>query len=137
MHRGKLTERDGGGVSAVPLAAGQQLDAALALANAVCALLWDYERFTEMTIDAMNGYPPSAAMTDANALDCIAWSAVALLRIGVAQAVAEKVPEPDALTEPGWYVDPVSARYERHWDGSDWTSSVRTDGGQQGRVSLR
>jgi hypothetical protein len=137
----RLTDREGGGVSVIPLTAGElpgrQLDAALALASAVYAFLWDYERFVGMTIDDMNGYPAFAALTDTGGLDCIAWSAVALLRIGRAQAIAEKVPEPDALTEPGWYVDPLFARYERYWDGSDWMSSVREVGGQQGTVSLR
>lgn len=136
-----LEDSQGGGLSVTALApgqlSGQQLDEALALGNAVYGLLTRYEPVVKMTIPETNAYPVFAALTDAAALDCIAWSAVALLRAGYAQKGFQLVPEPDALTEPGWYYEPVFGRFERYWDGTDWTSSVRGKSGQQQTVSLR
>jgi hypothetical protein len=135
-----LDDGEDGGISVTALApgqqSGQQLAEALALGNAVYGLLTRYEPVVTMTMPETNAYPVFAALTDAVALDCIAWSAVALLRVGYAQKGFQLVPEPDALTEPGWYTEPVFGRFERYWDGTDWTSSVRGKSGQQ-TVSLR
>lgn len=136
----RLTRDQGGGMSVTDLTpgqlSGQQLGAALALGATVYGLLAGYERVPEMTMQDTNAYPAFAALTDADGLDCIAWSAVALLRVGRAQELAPVYPEPDALTEPGWYTEPVFGRFERYWDGTDWTSSVRGKSGQE-TVSLR
>lgn len=115
---------------------GDELDAALALGTAVYALLSEYERIAAMTIQEVNAYPASAALTDTTGLDCIVWAAVALLRIGRAQEIVQKYPEPDGLTEPGWYTEPVFGKCERYWDGVDWTPSVRRRSGHES-VSLR
>ncbi len=72
-------------------------------------------------------------MPRAVGLDHIAWSAAALLRMGVAQRLFGLVPEPDALQVPGWYMDPLFAKTERYWDGSDWTSRCRYKDGRQFR----
>jgi hypothetical protein len=90
-----------------------------------------------MTIADVNADAKFSALSDDIALDCIAWSAVALLRLGWAQQLASKVPEPDALPKPGWYIEPVFGGCDRYWDGSDWTSNVRTDNGRESTISLR
>jgi hypothetical protein len=135
-----LVQGHGDGVSVWPLvgdpSAGQDHSAAVALGNIIYGLLRDYERVVKLSFEETIAYPRFAALTDALALDCIAWAAAGLLRIGRAQELVPKVPEPDALTEPGWYMDPVFARFERYWDGSDWTPQVRKTG-QQGTAPLR
>jgi hypothetical protein len=136
----RLMTGQGGGVVRTPLApgqlAGQQPDAALALGTTVYGLLTGYERVAKMTMPEANAYPPFAALTDADGLHCIVWVAVALLRVGRAQEIMQVYPEPDALTEPGWYAEPVFGRFERYWDGTDWTPSVRGKSSQQ-TVPLR
>lgn len=138
----RLTTDQGGGVSVTELTQGQlpgqQLSAALALGTTVYGLLAGYGRdgIAEKTMPETNAYPPFAALTDAGGLGCIAWSAVALLRVGSAQELAPVYPEPDALSQPGWYAEPVFGRFERYWDGSDWTSRVRGKSSEQS-VSLR
>jgi len=49
----------------------------------------------------------------------------------VAQQLLPKVPEPEALPEPGWYVEPLFSKGERYWDGSDWTSTCRMKDGRR------
>jgi hypothetical protein len=138
----RLASDQRGGLSVTELApgqlAGQQLSAALALGTTVHGLLAGYGRdgVAKMPMPEANAYPPFAALTDSDALGCIAWSAVALLRVGRAQELAPVYPEPDALTEPGWYAEPVFGRFERYWDGTDWTSRVRGQSSEQS-VSLR
>jgi hypothetical protein len=136
----RLVPSQDGGISVTPLAGdqppGPDHSAALALGNIIYGFLWDYERIAKMSLQDASTHPPFATLTDAQALDCIAWAAAGLGRIGLAQQIVPNVPEPDALTAPGWYVDPVFARFERYWDGSDWTPEVR-NAGQQGTVPLR
>lgn len=136
----RLVQSQNGGISVTTLTggqpAGQEHNAALALAYVIYNFLWDYQRIEKMSIQDTIAYPPFATLTDAQAMDCIAWAATALLRTGCGREIVLKVPEPDALTEPGWYVEPLFAGFERYWDGSDWTSNVRK-AGRQGTVPLR
>jgi hypothetical protein len=136
----RLTEGQRGGTSVTALRPGQmlgqQLDAALALGTTVYGLLTGYDQVSGMTIQETNAYPAFAALADADGLHCIVWVAVALLRVGRAQEIMQVYPEPDALTEPGWYTEPVFGRFERYWDGTDWTPSVRGKSSQQ-TVPLR
>lgn len=108
-------------------------DATLGVASSVLVRVADYPRYSELPVDEalQTSYMPHAA-----ALDGIAWCAAALLRLQIAQQVAAKVPEPDALDEPGWYPEPLFAKAERFWDGSDWTADCRTASGQRIAVPL-
>lgn len=132
-----------GRLCAVALAPGQlpgrRLGPALVLGNTVVGLLQDYKRFVDMPVPVEDtiAHPAFAALTDAGGLECIAWSAVALLRTGHAQRVLPKVPEPDPLTGPGWYPEPVFGYGERYWDGTDWTSLVRDNPGHETTLPLR
>ncbi len=72
-----------------------------------------------------------AGFPRAVALDCIAWSAVAFLRLEIAQQIFSQVPEPDALSEPGWYTEPLFAKAERFWNGSNWTARCRVKDGRR------
>jgi hypothetical protein len=136
-------DASGGRLCAVALAPGQlpgrRLGPALVLGNTVFGLLRDYKRFVDLPVPVEDtiAHPAFAALTDAGGLECIAWSAVALLRTGHAQRVLPKVPEPDPLTGPGWYPEPVFGYGERYWDGTDWTSLVRDDPGHETTLPLR
>jgi hypothetical protein len=103
-----------------------QRQAALVVASSVCTRVVDYSRYSKMNVYDVNA-DPHCQILKAVALDCIAWSAIALLRLGIAQQLFPQVPEPDALSEPGWYIDPLFAKSERFWDGSDWTARSRTN----------
>jgi hypothetical protein len=74
----------------------------------------------------------AAGFGDALALDCIAWSATALLRLGTGPGprVLIMAPEPDALPQPGWYPEPLWGKAERYWDGSDWMAACRVRNGR-------
>lgn len=117
--------------------ADEQANAAISMWAMVTRYLADYDRIADMTMDDINADPQYLALSDDIALDCIVWSAVALLRLGLVQQLASKVPEPDAMPGPGWYIDPLFARSNRYWDGSDWTPKVRMADGREGIVSLR
>ena len=101
-----------------------QRQAALGVASSVCTRVVDYSRYSKMNVYDVN-VDLHCQIPKAIALDCIAWSAIALLRLGIAQPLFSQVPEPDALSEPGWYIDPLFAKSER-LDGSDWTARCRT-----------
>ena len=89
-----------------------------------------------MSVQDVNA-DPRCQIPKAAALDCIAWSAIALLRLGVAHQLFPQVPEPDALPKPGWYTEPLFAKSERFWDGSDWTSRCRVrDGGRFNEIDV-
>ncbi len=102
-----------------------QRSAALGIASSVLIRAEDYPRYSALSVQAVNDDPQCSLMNRALALDTIAWSAVALLRLGVAQQLFSQVPEPDALDEPGWYPEPLFTKSERYWDGSDWTAACR------------
>ena len=103
----------------------EQRQNALGLASSVCTRTVDYNRYSEMNVADVNA-DQRCQISKAVALDCIVWSAIALLRLEIAQQLFPQVPEPDALSEPGWYLDPLFAKSERFWDGSDWTACCRT-----------
>lgn len=107
----------------------QQRQDALGIASSVLIRAEDYSRYSKMTVMDVNA-DPRCRFPDAVALDGIAWSAIALLRLGIAQQRFPRVPEPDALPEPGWYTDPLFAKSERFWDGSDWTAHCRVRDGR-------
>lgn len=91
----------------------------------------DYPRISSMSTEEVAADSMCTSLNDIIALDCIAWTAVALLRLGLSQLMMPKVPEPDALVQPGWYVDPLFGKFERYWDGSDWTSKCRRQVGRE------
>ena len=105
--------------------------AAMGIASSVVTRAEDYPRYSEMSVQDVNADPHCRRMGGSLALDTIAWSAVALLRLGVAQELFRQVPEPDALPEPGWYTEPLFGKAERYWDGSDWTAACRVRDGRQ------
>jgi len=97
----------------------QQRTAAIQVFSAVQVRAYDYDRYSRIGVDEVNR-DRKCYLNDAMALDFIAWSAVALLRTGIARQQMD-VPEPDALDVPGWYTDPLFAKAKRYWDGADWT----------------
>lgn len=103
--------------------------------GALAVRLFDYDRYSQLPIDEVN-QDPRCRLNDAMALDFIAWSAVALLRTGLAQDFLA-APEPDALERPGWYADPLWGKAQRYWDGTDWTERARTSDGQEAISQLR
>jgi hypothetical protein len=115
-------------------------DAVLGVAASALTRAEDYARYEAMSVRQVNTDPSCQRLGDAVALDCIAWSAVAMLRLGIAQQIFPQVPEPDALPEPGWYTEPLFAESERYWDGNDWTAACRASNGrgyQQAALPLR
>jgi hypothetical protein len=106
----------------------KQREAAIGVFAAVQVRVYDYERYTKISVNDIN-QDPRCYLNDAMALDFIAWSAVALLRMGIAQQVMN-VPEPDALDAPGWYTDPLFAKAKRYWNGTDWTERCLSDGSE-------
>jgi hypothetical protein len=107
-----------------------QRQAALGVASSVFIRAEDYGRYSGMSVMDVNA-DPRCQIPQSAALDCIAWSAIALLRLEIAQQLFPQVPEPDALLEPGWYTEPLFAKSERFWDGSDWTARCRVKDGRQ------
>jgi hypothetical protein len=108
-----------------------QRAAALGVASSALIRAESYNRLEDMNIgDVINS---SFWMPQAVAIDCIAWAAIALLRLEVAQELFSQVPEPDALPGPGWFTEPLFGKAQRYWDGSDWTSRCRVQEGRQYR----
>lgn len=65
-------------------------------------------------------------------LDIIAWCALCYVGGGLHHRVLNwPMPGAQALEHPGWYTDPIFAKAERFWDGTDWTSRMRF---QEGRI---
>ena len=105
-------------------------DAAIGVAASTLVRVEDYGRYSEMSVPQVIA-DRRYWMPEAVALDCIAWSAIALLRLGVAQQVFDVVAEPDALAEPGWYPEPLFQKAERYWNGADWTAACRVWDGRR------
>lgn len=84
-----------------------------------------YERVSKMDMDDVNVDPLWKAVNEGIALDYIAWASVALCRVGWIETPLN-MPEPGLLETPGWYADPLWAKAERFWDGTDWTPRVRS-----------
>jgi uncharacterized protein DUF2510 len=108
---------------------GERRNVAIATANITANYLIYYQRIMQMTVPELNADAMCSQLDDDIALECIAWSAVACLRLGVDWQWLANLPEPDALTEIGWYTDPLCGIYQRYWDGWDWTSACRTRNG--------
>lgn len=108
----------------------KQQEAAFGLAMSVLTRAWDYERYSKMNMQDVNA-DPRCRIIDPVALDSITWSAVALLRLEIAQQLFPQTPEPDAQPAPGWYTEPLFAKAQRFWDGSDWTDRCRKNDGHQ------
>lgn len=81
-----------------------------------------------MSLDAMAA-SDLCSLSEAISVDYIVWSVVALLRDGFAENLLG-LPEPSALGQKGWYVEPVFAKSERYWDG-DWTTRCRLPGARE------
>jgi Protein of unknown function (DUF2510) len=114
---------------------GEQCTAVVGVFSALAIRLFDYDRYSKLTVDEVN-QDPRCNINDAMALDFIVWSAVASLRTGLA-AKYLTAPEPDALEQTGWYTDPLWGKAQRYWDGTDWTERVRVTDGQEGTSRLR
>ena len=108
----------------------EQQQAALGVARSIFMCSEDYARYSKMNVEDVNT-DPHCQISQAKALDYIAWLAVAFLRLEIAQQIFSQVSEPDALPEPGWYTEPLFAKFERFWNGSDWTAACRVRDGRQ------
>jgi hypothetical protein len=106
----------------------EQRKAAVGVASLVLVRAVNYGRLEGMNTDDVIGNQ-NFWMSESAALDCIAWSAIAMLRLEVAQQLFPQTPEPDALPGPDWYTEPLFGKAERYWDGSDWTSKCRVHDG--------
>lgn len=90
-----------------------------------------YAELAEMDVLAVNADPELSRMGAAVGLDYIAWTAAAVLRAGHGRdEFVTAIPEPGRLDSPGWYVEPLFAKCERYWDGTDWTERVRMQRGR-------
>lgn len=107
---------------------GPQREAAIEVCTAFGTRLFDYDRFSQLPTSQVNS-DSRCSLNDAMALDFIAWAAVALLRLGLSANYVH-TPEPDALPAPGWYTEPLFAKSERYWNGSDWTDRCRMPDGR-------
>ena len=107
----------------------QQAEAAIGVYAAFCMRLFAYERLSGLDGHRFNS-EPVCQFGDAVALDFISWAAVAMLRMEAAENWLQ-LPEPSLLDEPGWYAEPIYAKAERYWDGSDWTERCRTLDGRR------
>lgn len=111
--------------------APEQQKAAFGLASSAFVFAKDYGRYSKMSVPEVNADPRCGMLNGPASLDCIAWSAIALLRLGIVQRFFPKTPEPDALPAPGWYTEPLFAKAQRFWGGSDWTARCRKNDGHQ------
>jgi hypothetical protein len=113
---------------------GDAHEMAIGVAGATLIRAEEYGRIEDMSVADVN-QDPTLQISPAVALDIIAWSAAAMLRMGVTQQLFDVVPEPDALTNPGWYAEPLFSKAERYWDGEDWTGRCRVPDGRGYRES--
>lgn len=95
---------------------------AIGVAASILSRLVHYDEAERASFAEMNSAPLWSTVHEAIGLDYIAWTAVALNRAGLLPAPEL---EPGALDSPGFYAEPVFAKAERYWDGTDWTSRVR------------
>lgn len=115
----------------IPQMPAEIRDGAVSIADLTITSVADYARVAEMSTEQVDADPMYSWLNDVIALDCIAWCAAALLRFNLGQNFFSRMPEPDALPGPGWYVDPMSNEGERYWDGSDWTATCRRHEGHR------
>ncbi|HUC14656.1 MAG TPA: DUF2510 domain-containing protein [Acidimicrobiales bacterium] len=59
-------------------------------------------------------------------IDFTAWCAAAFAGGNLHRTVLQAdIPPAQALTDPGWYAEPVFSKCERYWDGRDWSARCR------------
>jgi hypothetical protein len=104
-----------------------QQQSAVNIYTSVWRRLLHYEHYSKMPIGEVNSLR-LLQVGPAIGLDIIAWSAIAMVRLGCDY---EDIPGPDELDEPGWYTEPVFGVDERYWDGSDWTERCRVRTGRR------
>jgi hypothetical protein len=88
-------------------------------------LLSMYGDIEKLSFQQVAGHSLLGSLTPSWALTMITWSASAMTRTRAADNFTA-VPEPDALTQPGWYTEPVFAKAQRYWNGNDWEARVRS-----------
>jgi hypothetical protein len=110
--------------SAGSLLSPQLTENAIGVFQSLAMRLDAYDTVSKMKMDDVNADPFWKVVNEAIALDYIAWASVALCRVGWLNA-ALNTPEPGLLENPGWYADPLWAKSERFWDGTDWTARMR------------
>jgi Protein of unknown function (DUF2510) len=71
---------------------------------------------------------PSLVKTNDWHLDFVAWAARAFVGGHLYNLMV--IPPAQVLDIPGWYAEPVFAKSERFWDGTDWTSKCRIQDGR-------
>lgn len=113
-------------------------DAAMAGALGVHASVMmkvaNYDEIQSMSLDQVRSEPRWFLMTvnELHGYDYIVWAAIVTGRLEALNrlpAITAEAPEPSQLEEPGWYVDPMFAKADRYWDGTDWTAQCREAGG--------
>jgi Protein of unknown function (DUF2510) len=117
----------------------EQRNAVLGVAASVTMRVAEYPQIEHTSVEDSFVADLTKGVNTALGLDMLAWSAAALLRTGLGESLMDATPEPDALTDPGWYVDPLFGKAERYWDGTDWTERCRSpaDHGVEGLSPLR
>jgi Protein of unknown function (DUF2510) len=103
----------------------QLTDNVIGVFSSLSMRLDDYATVSKMSVDDVNADPFWKAVNEAIALDYIAWTSSALCRVGWLDTPLQ-MPEPGSLETPGWYADPLWAKAERFWDGTDWTARMRS-----------
>lgn len=104
--------------------------AVLGVAASVLTRAESYATYETMSVQDLNAHQAGRTMSPALALDTIAWISVAILRLEIGHLAADAVPEPDLLDVPGWYTEPLFAKSERYWNGTDWTDACRARDGR-------
>jgi hypothetical protein len=102
----------------------------LGLFSSIALHVADYERVSNMSVQAVNSDADWVRVNEAVGLDYIAWVAVAMCRTNCIEPVL-RMPEPGMLERSGWYTDPLFAKAERFWDGTDWTARMRVREGRR------
>jgi hypothetical protein len=123
-------------VAATPSDMNQEaVGQALGLHATIMMKVSNYDEIQELSLDEVRT-DPRWFLSSINALhgfDFIAWTAIVLARLdgrGLLPPVIGTPPPPSALEQPGWYVDPMFAKGDRYWDGTDWTPDCRQPGGR-------
>ena len=75
---------------------------------------------------------PDLVKTNDWHLDFVSWAAKAF--VGGKLYARVVIPPAQVLDVPAWYAEPVFAKCERFWDGSDWSSKCRMQDGRVWRI---
>jgi Protein of unknown function (DUF2510) len=76
---------------------------------------------------------PNLVKEDDWHLDFITWAAKVLVGGGIKHLIV-MIPQAQALDVPAWYTEPVFAKCERFWNGTDWTTKCRLLDGKRWRL---